>query len=613
MQQLLVVMLANALFIISNIALPKALQANATFTIITLDGPGEGFNDPSPAAPEGGNAGTTIGEQRLNAFEHAANILGAQIDSPVNIRVGASFDALQPCTPSFGVLGQAGPNTLHRNFVGAPLMDTWYVQALANSHAGSDLHASNDISAEFSSIIGTPDCLPTLGWYYGLDANPPAGKLDFVTVLLHELGHGLGFLSLVALNTGAKFQGFDDAYMRHLEDHTTGKSFPQMTDSERAAAHTATGNLHWTGPNVVTGSGGLNAGRHPSGHVQMYAPGSIESGSSVSHYDTALSPDELMEPFHIGPDHDVNLTLELLKDLGWVANGSPLTDTIPPAKIADLKLATSAQTNVTLNWTAPGDDDDTGAATSYDMRFSIKKFTDADWDTLTQVSGEPAPMLAGSPQNTIVNNLLCGKSYFFAIKTLDEEGNTSALSNIATAKTAACNKLAVNPTKLPAAEQNVPYNSGIINITNGAPPYNLQILTNTSTDLSYDPAAQSFTGTPTAPGTFKMSGIASDSVGSERKVSFTGKIYKPVEITTKVVKAGKVSVPYNVTFKAKNGVKPYEWEITTSTSPSPVQGYDAKTGKTTLLGTVQGFVDLNVKVKSLTGGTSSRTLPVEFK
>ena len=30
-------------------------------------------------------------------------------------------------------------------------------------------------------------------WYYGTDANPPAGQYDLVTVAAHEIGHGLNF------------------------------------------------------------------------------------------------------------------------------------------------------------------------------------------------------------------------------------------------------------------------------------------------------------------------------------------------------------------------------------------------------------------------------------
>jgi len=57
----------------------------ATFVINNLDGPGEGFNDPTPVAPVGGNNGTTLGQQRLNLFEKAAAIWGAAIESAVPV------------------------------------------------------------------------------------------------------------------------------------------------------------------------------------------------------------------------------------------------------------------------------------------------------------------------------------------------------------------------------------------------------------------------------------------------------------------------------------------------------------------------------------------------
>ena len=407
MRRLWSIILTNALLIFTNLISPQFATANATFEIVNGDGPGEGFNDSTPAAPVGGNTGTTLGQQRLNAFQHAASIWGNLLDSPVIIRVEAQFDSLA-CTATSGVLGSASPISVARNFTNAPVQSTWYPIALANSLFGGDLAPTgNDIRAVFSSTLGTPGCLDSSGWYFGLDGNAPPNRIDFVTVLLHELGHGLGFLTLVDLATGIKLNGFDDAYMRFLEDHTTGKTYPQMSDAERVAASINTGNLHWTGAEVVTGSGGLTAGRHPSGHVQMYAPNSQDEGSSVSHFDTALSPDELMEPSYTGPRHNVGLSLELFQDLGWGTAAAPVVDTTPPGTIADLQVVTSAQGDITLNWTAPGDDDDIGTATSYDLRFSTTKFTDADWSTLTQVPGEPAPAVAGSLQSNTVNNLLC--------------------------------------------------------------------------------------------------------------------------------------------------------------------------------------------------------------
>ena len=291
----------------------------AVITVINLDGPGEGFNDPSapdPASAAGGNSGATLGAQRLIAFQYAADTWANRLSSPVEIRVDASFDPLS-CSSSSATLGAAGAKTAHRDFVGAPLPNTWYPQALANSRAGSDLSpGTSDIGAVFNSSIGTTCAFP-LVWYYGLDGNPPSGALDFVSVVLHELGHGLGFQSFVDLLTGAKAGGIDDIFSRSLEDHSTGKIYPEMTDEERLAASQNTGNLHWIGANVVAASGALTGGVHATGHVQMYAPNPQRPGSSVSHFDTAVSPNEMMEPFYTGPNHNVELTLKLFEDLGW--------------------------------------------------------------------------------------------------------------------------------------------------------------------------------------------------------------------------------------------------------------------------------------------------------
>ena len=126
-------------------------QANAaTFTIINGDSPGEGFNDDTPATPVGGNDGTTVGEQRLIAFQYAADLWGARINSDVDIEVEASFDALS-CNAFGAVLGQAGPLTVRRDFTGAPEANTWYAASLANAIRGSDL----DGSAEYKRhLIG---------------------------------------------------------------------------------------------------------------------------------------------------------------------------------------------------------------------------------------------------------------------------------------------------------------------------------------------------------------------------------------------------------------------------------------------------------------------------
>ena len=302
-------------FLALAVVAPTAVHA-ATVTVINNDGPGEGFNDLTLAAPVGGNTGTTIGAQRLNAFQYAADIWGGLLSSSVTIRVGAQFNPLT-CDATSAILGSAGPNTVYRDFSGAPVAATYYPGALANALHGSDLDGLDDISAQFSSTIGTLGCLQGSGWYYGLDSNPPVGKIDFVSVLLHELGHGLGFLTFVNLSTGGKLAGFNDTFMRNLEDHGAVPSdYPTMNDAQRVTASTHTANLHWTGANVRAASGVLSAGK-AGDHVQMFAPNPQQPGSSVSHWDTALTPNQMMEPMYTGALHSPGLELPLFQDIGW--------------------------------------------------------------------------------------------------------------------------------------------------------------------------------------------------------------------------------------------------------------------------------------------------------
>ena len=158
-------------------------------------------------APVGGNTGTTRGQQRLIAFQFAADVWGALLPSTVAIKITASFDPLT-CTSTSAVLGSAGARQVFCDFAGAPLASTWYPVALANKLAGVDLApgASNidadDIQARFNVSVDDATCLGTSSWYYGLDGNNGA-DIDLVVVLLHEFGHGLGFASFVNSSTGA--------------------------------------------------------------------------------------------------------------------------------------------------------------------------------------------------------------------------------------------------------------------------------------------------------------------------------------------------------------------------------------------------------------------------
>jgi hypothetical protein len=232
--------------------------AGAHIIIRNTNTAGVGFNDTTPVAPLPGNAGTTIGQQRLIVFQRAAAIWGSLLESKVDIVVDASFANLD-CSANSAILGQAYANGFKRNFENAPLQNVFYPIALANAIAGKDLvngtkplsdpTSQAQIVAQFSSAIDLPSCQNgSLAWYYGLDGNHGA-KEDFLVVLLHELGHGLGFAGLTSGTTGAYLSSpaLPSVFEQHMFDSTAGLHWSQMTNAQRLASSTNDQKVVWDG------------------------------------------------------------------------------------------------------------------------------------------------------------------------------------------------------------------------------------------------------------------------------------------------------------------------------------------------------------------------------
>ena len=87
--------------------------------------------------------------------------------------------------------------------------------------------------------------------------------------------------------------------------------------------------------------------------------------------------------------------------------------------------------NVTFTFTATGDDGDLGQASFYDIRYSTDTLVLIDWDSASQVIGEPSPKYSGSFEEFTlpVDSLESGVTYYFAIRVADEENNWSGNSN----------------------------------------------------------------------------------------------------------------------------------------------------------------------------------------
>jgi hypothetical protein len=298
-------------------------QSNFELNFIT------GFTSTISLAAIDGNPGNTVGTQRQYSFIKAAEILANQVKSSVTLVVDASFQALE-CESDIAVLGSAGATTNFRH-PSAPAginANTFYPVGLYNAISQTDNHIGvSDITADFNQNLGNLGCLQdSNGWYYGF-GTPGINDIGFTTVLLHELTHGLGFASLVDLNTGAKPDGLNDVFSNLLFDSSLDKPWPSLSNSQRANSAKSGNGLLWNGSQVNTqaqgnitngfkdndGSGSFTSGDK----VQMFAPNPIENGSSISHFNTSVAPNELMEPEYTEGQYSLGLALFLLQDLGW--------------------------------------------------------------------------------------------------------------------------------------------------------------------------------------------------------------------------------------------------------------------------------------------------------
>jgi hypothetical protein len=263
----------------------------------------------------------------MASFEAAVSIWEHAVASPVNILVTAELNPLPT-----GQLGGAGPS----NFYGSS--SVLYPVALANALASeqngtpTDLDPGDDIGAEFSNNATY--------WYFGTDGVVPSDKYDFESVVLHELGHGLGFL-------GSVEQGSTDAqahytnppfiydYFTETSDGTPILDYPNNSAPLTAAVTSAA--VYWVGAHGASADRGRE--------TRLYAPTTgFESGSSYSHLSDSSygqgDPDSLMTPV-IGTGDAVHdpgeVMLGMFRDMGWVTPGLPGSTFTPltPTRVLD--------------------------------------------------------------------------------------------------------------------------------------------------------------------------------------------------------------------------------------------------------------------------------------
>jgi hypothetical protein len=331
-------------WLLAAVLLACGVSQAATITLV----PGAGFDDATVVAPEGGNTGTTLGQQRTILFNAAAAIWGSKLESSQTIKIEASFTNLD-CDATSGVLGSAGASNFFQLNDGS--VTRFFPVALAEALVGNNINgANNEIIARFNARIdlNDPTCLSDTRWYYGLTGPAPGNTIALLPTLLHELGHGLGFQTLLCTTNGgcdftepptpqgAYFSGIPDIWSEFLRDNEgTNTYWVDMSDAQRIDSFTNDPRLVWDGTvlNARIAALGLGGAQLDESRLRMYAPDPFEPGSSLSHFTDDATPNLLMEP-SLTPDlfDQTDLTDCLFDDIGWVQNGcggntAPVLDT----------------------------------------------------------------------------------------------------------------------------------------------------------------------------------------------------------------------------------------------------------------------------------------------
>jgi hypothetical protein len=262
--------------------------------------------------------------QAQAAFEHAVDIWERLITSPRVIHISATWADLG--NPA--LLGSAGSDGDFICLGGTAACPDALAEALCNCNQTDNSGpepSDPEINANFNSAFPN--------WYFGTDGAVAPGDFDFVTVVLHELGHGLGMNRSFNYNsgTGAGSWGLTDGV------NTYGYGTDLRYYDASTGGNLLTNTSVYANPSVALGTAlksnsvyyeGTNVSAVLGGRAKIYAPTTYASGSSMSHLDETTypqgTPNSLMTPFlnygeaihNPGP-----VILAIFRDIGWDADG----------------------------------------------------------------------------------------------------------------------------------------------------------------------------------------------------------------------------------------------------------------------------------------------------
>jgi Divergent InlB B-repeat domain len=303
---------------------PKKRTANVSTTTIVVNYLSQGSHNAF------GDLCLTWPEPAKTAFNYAVGIWATLVSSSVPIKTNACWTNLDP-----NILGYSGAISIHRDFAGG-VPGFWYPAALANALSGTDLNDTDGIDWDGDGLDTDAEIDVTLNagalWFLGTDGNIPVGRYDLVSVVLHEIGHGLGFAGWMNYSGGQGSWGYNTNYpgiYDRFVENANGQSlinsglFPNPSIS--LGLQLTSNNLYFNGANAKAANGGSRP--------KLYAPSTWRSGSSYSHLDEIYNgtPNALMT-FSLGYQeviHDPGaITLGILTDLGWAQSAECYTLTV---------------------------------------------------------------------------------------------------------------------------------------------------------------------------------------------------------------------------------------------------------------------------------------------
>jgi hypothetical protein len=281
--------------------------------------------------------------QARAATEYAVSILEKLLPADAKVTIAASWERIATA----GVLGSTGVT----GYVSGWSIDAlnplaFYPVSIAEKIAGESLN--DDLGGDMRLTLNS-----AIDWYFGTDGNTPSQKYDLVTVILHELIHGIGFFDSMDTDASTGFYGFSSfpiIYDTFLE--TFDKS--QLTDTSKFKNNSLALKKELTGGRLFFSSPILSD-LTQGGRARLYAPSTWDPGSSVSHLDEdqTVKPNTLMTPFIDKGEaiHDPGKqTFAMLGDLGWINTRiihKAISDT--EKNISDLELAISVKSDTSFN------------------------------------------------------------------------------------------------------------------------------------------------------------------------------------------------------------------------------------------------------------------------